>query len=121
MASNDSTWHIVTVKPWILLAFVAGCEQQVAGGSSDGAQIYQSICAACHGAKGKPDASMVARLNVRDLTSVELRARITPKLVEGQVRKGSDNKLMPAFEGALTDEQIRAVAAYVASSEFLAR
>src|SRR3970040_241958 len=101
MAVKDSTWHIETVKLWILLAFIAGCEQEVAGGSADGPQIYQSICAACHGAKGKPDAAMVARLNVRDLTSAELRSRITPKLVEAQIRKGSDNKLMPSFEGAL--------------------
>ena len=103
------------------VAFVAsGCEQgKVAGGRADGAQIYQSICAACHGAKGKPDASNVARLGVKDLTSNELRGRITPALVEQQVRRGSQNKLMPSFEGAITDEQIRAVAVFVASSEFL--
>jgi len=62
---------------------------------------------------------MVAQLNVRDLTSPELRARITPALVEAQVRTGSKNKLMPSFAGALTDEQIRAVAAHVASPGFL--
>ena len=38
---------------------------------------------------------------------------MTPALVENQVRHGSKNKLMPAFEGALTDAQIKAVAAYV--------
>lgn len=113
----------MTVKLPILLAFVAalaGCEQKRAVGTVDGAQIYGSVCAACHGPKGKPDAAMVARMNVRDLTSSELRSRVTPELVEKQVRKGSDNKLMPSFDGALTDEQIKAVSAYVASPEFLA-
>jgi mono/diheme cytochrome c family protein len=62
---------------------------------------------------------MVARMNVKDLTSNELRARITPALVEQQIRKGSQNRLMPAFEGAIGDEQIRTIAAYVASAEFL--
>lgn len=122
MAANDSTWHIVTVKLPIMLVFLAAlgaCEQKRAGGSVDGAQIYGSVCAACHGPKGKPDAAMIARINVRDLTSPELRTRVTPDLVEKQVRKGSDNKLMPSFEGALTEEQIKAVSAYVASPEFL--
>jgi mono/diheme cytochrome c family protein len=119
MARDDSTWHIVTVKLAFLLVFVAACEQKPAGGSADGSQIYSSICAACHGPTGKPTDSMIARLNVRDLTSAELRSRVTPELVEKQVRKGSDNKLMPSFEGALTDAQIKAVSAYVASPEFL--
>ncbi len=122
MARDDTTWHIVTVKLPILLVFAAalmGCEQKRAGTSVDGAQIYGSVCAACHGPKGKPDAAMVARINVRDLTSAELRSRVTPELVEKQVRKGSDNKLMPSFEGALTDAQIEAVSAYVASPGFL--
>ena len=61
---------------------------------------------------------MAARLNVRDLTSRELRARITPALVEAQVRKGSQNKLMPSFEGVFTEAQIKAVSAYVASDAF---
>jgi len=125
MAGKHSTWQKLTVKPSILLAVLAlgtaGCEQGGAGKGSDGAQLYQNMCATCHGPKGKPMEAMVARLNVRDLTSQELRARITPALVELQIRKGSQNKLMPSFEGALTDEQIRAVAAYVASPEFLAR
>lgn len=121
MAGKHSTWHIVVVKVWILLALcAAGCEQRGAG-SAKGAELFQSVCAACHGPTGKPTEANIARMNVRDLTSPELRSRITPALVENQVRRGSQNKLMPAFEGALTDEQIKAVSAYVASPEFLDR
>ena len=119
MAGNISTWHKLTVKPWILLAFLVACEQGPAAKGSDGAQLYQTMCATCHGPKGKPTEAMVARMNVRDLTSAELRSRVTPTLVEEQIRNGSKNKLMPSFAGALTDEQIKAVAAYVASPGFL--
>src|SRR5690606_23581449 len=98
----------------------AACDQgRAPSNNTDGAELYQSMCATCHGPKGKPSAAMVARLGVRDLTSAELRARITPELVEHQIRKGSDNKLMPSFEGALSDAQIKALAEYVASPEFL--
>lgn len=118
MARKHSTWQKLTVKAWILLALLGACDKGAATGS-DGAQLYQNMCATCHGPKGKPTEAMVARLSVRDLTSQELRARITPALVEAQVRKGSPNKLMPSFEGALSDEQITAIAAYVASPGFL--
>lgn len=120
MARNDSTWQMVPVKTWILLVLLAACDQgRPRQSGTDGPQLFQSMCATCHGPKGKPTEAMVARMNVRDLTSPELRARITPELVEHQIRNGSPNKLMPSFEGAMTDEQIKALAKYVASPEFL--
>lgn len=77
------------------------------------------MCATCHGPQGHPTEAMVARLNVRDLTAAEFRAKVTPALVENQIRKGSQNKLMPSFEGALDDAAIKAVAEYVASPRFV--
>lgn len=110
------------MKPALCLIFVAACSaKEQAGTTVDGAELYEKFCATCHGPTGKPDATMAAKLGVRDLTSPELRARVTPGLVEQQVRNGSQNKLMPAFAGAFTDEQIRAIATYVSSPEFLKR
>ncbi|MBA3503727.1 MAG: cytochrome c [Myxococcota bacterium] len=104
------------------LVLVAACNTSTGAGSSvDGADLYAKFCAPCHGVAGKPDATMIARLGVRDLTSPELRARITPALIDYQIRAGSQNKLMPSFAGAFTDEQIKAIAEYVASPKFLAR
>lgn len=97
------------------------CNRDPAGGSQDGATVFATLCATCHGPDGRPPAAMAARLGVRDLTAPEFRARVAasgPGLVEQQVRHGSQNKLMPAFEGAISDAQIRAVAAYVASPAF---
>jgi cytochrome c oxidase cbb3-type subunit 3 len=101
-------------------ALVAGCGNDPAN-ARDGKAVFQSLCTSCHGSDGKPPAAMVARLGVRDLTDPEFRARVTPALVEHQVRAGSKSKLMPSFEGVIDDAQIRAVAAYVASPQFLAR
>ncbi len=92
---------------------VQGCNRPAAGGSQDGATVYAAVCATCHGDNGHPSASMAAQLGVRDLTEPAFRARVTVALVEAQVRKGSTNKLMPAFADALTDAQIAAVAAWV--------
>ena len=103
----------------VLVVSLAACSGSVAGNTKDGAQVFQTACAVCHGAHGKPDAAMVARIGVKDLTAPELRSRITPELVAHQVREGSKNKLMPAFATALDDAQIEAVASFVASPQFL--
>lgn len=106
------------MKAALLLLLVACNGTEVAGGATDGPKVFSSVCATCHGPNGKPTEAMVSRLDVRDLTAPEFRKRVTPALVENQVRTGSKNKLMPAFEGALSDAQIKAVAAYVASPSF---
>lgn len=106
------------VKVWIGLALVLGTACRTPSGGESGPQVYQSVCATCHGADGTPTAAMIARLAVRDLSSPDVRARLTPALVEAQVRKGSANKLMPSFEGALTDAQIKDVSEYVVSPAF---
>jgi mono/diheme cytochrome c family protein len=104
---------------WVVVAvLLAGCG---AGDAGDGKAVYDKICATCHGPTGTPDATMVAKIGVKDLRSPELRSRITTYLVENQVKHGSKNKLMPAFEGALDDVQIKAVADYVSSQQFLER
>lgn len=109
----------------LLLALVAplavACSTDPTGGSSDGATVYDSVCAACHGRTGKPSEQMVQQMNVRDLTAPDLRAKATPEFVEHQVRTGSANKRMPSFQGALSEAQIKAVSTYVASDAFLKR
>ena len=99
---------------------LAGCERSAAAPPGDGRAGFASVCASCHGPDGRPPEALVARLGVRDLTAPEFRARVTPALVEQQIRSGSKNKLMPSFTGALDDAQITAIAAFVASPAFAA-
>ncbi|MCX5744940.1 MAG: c-type cytochrome [Proteobacteria bacterium] len=102
----------VVIAALAVFAFtLAACN--TATDSGDGAEVFASICASCHGATGQPTASNVERLGVRDLTSAEFRKRITRELVENQVRHGSKNQLMPAFTGVLREDQITSVATYV--------
>ena len=89
---------------WLVIVFACTGEKPA---PADGAAGYAFYCATCHGATGKPDATMVARLGVRDLTAPDMRSRITPALVEQQIRTGSKNKLMPPFEGAMAPETMR--------------
>jgi mono/diheme cytochrome c family protein len=101
------------------LLAAAGCHTDPTDGSVDGAKIFEATCSTCHGPRGKPDAATMARIAPRDLTAPEFRARVTADLVEHQVINGSDNRRMPPLGTALKPEQIKAVAAYVASPAFL--
>lgn len=107
------------MKQLLLAAALIACHSDPTGGAIDGPTIFATACARCHGPTGKPDAEMAARINPRDLTSTELRARVSEKLVENQVRFGSQNHLMPPFEGTLTEVQIHNVAVFVASPAFI--
>jgi mono/diheme cytochrome c family protein len=108
------------VRKLVALVFMfAACGgADVAGDAADGAAVFARACASCHGPEGKPSEQMLTRWGVRDLTSSAFRSRVTAALVEAQVRGGSKNKLMPAFDGALSDAQITAVAGFVASPRF---
>lgn len=103
----------------VLAACAAACSGDATGGSASGPELFAKLCSACHGSTGKPPAAMELRLGVRDLTAPAVREKLTPALVDVQIRRGSENKLMPAFEGLINDAQIRALAAYVAGPEFL--
>lgn len=105
---------------WLVSVLVlVGCREPLPAGSTEAPAIFAAYCATCHGADGRPEQAMIARLNVKDLTSPAVRAKMTPESVEAQVRNGSDNKLMPAFGPVLNDAQIKAVSAWVASSSFV--
>lgn len=98
----------------VVLFFVAaGCDREVAGGSTDGAAVFRAACASCHGERGKPPQAMADQLGVRDLTGGEFRGRRTKELVKNQVLRGSANGRMPSFRGALSEPQVDAVTAYV--------
>lgn len=97
---------------WVLIV-VAACSREVAGGKADGAAVFAQACSSCHGPNGSPTEALRAQLGVRDLTTPEFHARVTADLVRKQVKNGSANHVMPSFDGALSDAQIDAVAAYV--------
>ena len=101
----------------LLLAFLllAGCRDSIAGGRADGAAIFSEVCARCHGPQGMPDAASVARLGVKPLTSDNVQHHLSDDDIRRQILRGSENKQMPAFAGALSDAQVAAVIRHVRS------
>ena len=76
----------------------------------DGAALYKSKCAMCHGADGAGQTPMGKTLKLKDLRSADVQkltdAEITKLIVDG---KGK----MPPNKGKLTDADVKAVVAFI--------
>lgn len=99
----------------LALVGLAACSQEVAGGRADGPAVFAEVCARCHGPGGVPSPAMVAQLGVKDLTADHAQRQMTDEQIRQQILRGSDNRRMPAFQGALSDAQVDALVAYVRS------
>lgn len=98
----------------LCVAVLGGCREGAAArGETDGEALYGELCARCHGPAGSPTESMVARHGVKDLTSSEVLSEMNDDEIREQILKGSKNREMPAFQGAVSDEQVEAVIDYV--------
>jgi mono/diheme cytochrome c family protein len=106
------------VKRLVTSVVLVACGSPIPPDSTDGPALFAAYCALCHGPNGQPPAQMVARLNVKDLTSPSLRPKLTPEFVESQIRNGSQNGLMPPFGAQIHEAQIKAIATWVASPQF---
>jgi cytochrome c6 len=82
----------------LTLAILLTAPAAFAGGGPDGASIYKSKCAMCHGADGAGQTAMGKNLKLRDLRSAEVQ-----KLTDGELTKViSDGKgKMPAYKAKL--------------------
>lgn len=82
-------------------------------GAADGAAVFENNCVACHGADGRAQTPQGRKLKAKDLKD----CRLDDAELERQIREGSRVKtgkaVMPGFGGALSDEEVRAVVAYV--------
>jgi cytochrome c6 len=78
--------------------------------SNDGADLYKTKCAMCHGPDGAGNTPVGQKLNVRDLRSPEVQKQSDSDLahVIGQ-GKGK----MPAFGKTLSDAQIKSLVAQI--------
>lgn len=92
----------------IVLATVVGLICSVSAfAQNSGADIYKSKCAMCHGPDGKKENPA---MGTKALTSPEVQKMSDADLTTA-VSKGKGK--MPGYAGKLTDDQIKAVVAYV--------
>ena len=80
--------------------------------AADGAEVFKTKCASCHGADGKGETTMGKNLKLKDLGSAEVQGKsdadLTSVVADGK-------KPMPAYKGKLSDEEISSVVKYIRS------
>jgi mono/diheme cytochrome c family protein len=102
----------------VAAAALAACRRdplpEVARGDRDsaaGRRIFERKCASCHNVNGDGNTITARKFPYANLIDGKWRSDGSFAAIERQVRVGHDP--MPKFEGKLTDEEIRQVAAYV--------
>jgi cytochrome c6 len=93
------------MKKMFALAIVATMAMPLFA-AADGAALYKTKCAGCHGADG---AKAMPSLGVKQVNTPAVKAMGVAG-VSSIIAKGQGK--MPAFAGKLTDEEISAVAKY---------
>ena len=77
----------------------------------DGASIFKRNCAMCHG----PDGKGIAAMKTPDFTDPKVLASLTDQQMLEIITNGKSGTAMPAWRDKLSEEDIRAVQAYVRS------
>ena len=96
----------------VLVAILALGLATCAYAQDDAAATYKSKCQVCHGPDGKGDTAMGKKLGIKDFHSPEVVKMSDAQLFE-ITKKGKDK--MPAYDGKLTDDQIKGLIKYVRS------
>jgi mono/diheme cytochrome c family protein len=112
----------------LLMTSLAATGAEIRGDLSLGKEVYEELCASCHGTKGdgkgpgakesmpRPqvftDSSYMRRLTPQYLFDVAKYGKLA--VLKGEKKTGNYPILpMPGFEDSLEDDEIRALAAYV--------
>lgn len=95
------------------------CLGASAGDVSKGKKIYDELCWRCHGRSGKSDGPVSFAMDPRprDLTDRMYMSQISDEELLAVIKEGGaafgKSPAMMAFKGALSDDDIRAVIAFI--------
>ena len=105
-----------TMKKILILAAVFGFAAAYTAGAAEAKENWDNLCAKCHGADGKGDTKMGTKLGCKDFTDAKVQADIKDDAAFKALKEGLKNDdgktLMKPFD-ALSDDEIKALVAYV--------
>jgi cytochrome c6 len=84
--------------------------------AADAKANWDNNCVQCHGASGKGDTKMGKMLNAMDLTDTKKQSSFTDAQAATAIKDGikqNGKTTMKAFGGKLSDDEIKALVAYV--------
>ena len=104
------------MKTIVILTFSLLVSAPLAVRAADAKANWDANCVQCHGAAGKGDTKMGKMLNAADLTDPKKQASFTDAQAAAAIKDGvkqNGKTAMKAFGGTLSDDEIKALVAYV--------
>ena len=102
-----------TILTIVISFFVASA---ISARAADVKTNWDNNCAQCHGRDGRADTKMGRQVSAKDLTDPKIQAAFTDAKATQSIKEGvkqNGKTTMKAFGGKLTDEEIKALVAYV--------
>ena len=102
-----------TILSLIIALLVASA---ISGRAADAKALWTANCTPCHGPTGNGDTKMGKTLGAMDLTSASKQAAFTDAQAMTAIKDGvkqNGKTTMKAFGGKLSDDDIKALVAYV--------
>jgi len=104
------------MKKMILLATMLGLTAALSAKAADAKENWDTLCAKCHGAEGKGDTKMGAKLGAKDFSDAKVQADIkddaAAKAIKEGLKSDEGKTLMKPFD-ALSDSEVKALVTYV--------
>src|SRR5215471_10752203 len=104
------------MKTPIILTISVLIAAPLSGRAADPKTNWANNCAQCHGPNGKGDTKMGKMLGAMDLTDAKKQASFTDAQAIAAIKDGikqNGKTTMKAFGGKLSDDEIKALVAYV--------
>ena len=104
------------MKTILIIATISLAAIALSVRAADPKTNWANNCAQCHGATGKGDTKMGKMLNAMDLTDPKKQASFTDAQAAAAIKDGikqNGKTTMKAFAGKLTDDEIKALVAYM--------
>ena len=104
------------MKKTLLLAAVLGVAVPFATWGGGAPENWATLCAKCHGAEGKGDTKIGAKLGCKDLSDAQVQAGLkddgVAKAIKEGVKSAEGKSLMKPFN-QLSDEEVQGLVAYI--------
>ena len=104
------------MKKLVIIASAALAVSTIVASAADAKENWEKTCGKCHGPDGQGKTKMGEKLGIKDLTDAKLQADLTDEKAAKSIKEGikdSDGKIKMKPAEGLSDDEIKALVAYV--------
>jgi cytochrome c5 len=102
------------VKKFAAIAAALALAAPAIGHAADGAEVWKSKCANCHGEDGSGKTKMGEKLGIQPMSSAAFQGKSDADL-EKATAEGIAEKKMPAYKDKLSPDELKAVVKHMRS------